>query len=48
LVVPERALNTTIVGSSSRVISVATWCILSGLPTEVPPNFITFILEQGV
>src|ERR1700744_2364286 len=43
LVVPLRALSTRIVGSASAVISWLTWRILSGLPTEVPPNFITFI-----
>jgi hypothetical protein len=43
LVVPLSALNTTITGSSPFVTSSATWNILSGLPTEVPPNFITFI-----
>src|SRR5690349_14556078 len=43
LVVPLSALSTTILGSSSRRINCATCCILSGFPTEVPPNFITFI-----
>src|SRR5580658_10301171 len=38
-VVPLSALSTTIFGSLSAVISWATWRILSGLPTEVPPNF---------
>src|SRR5580658_5905729 len=39
LVVPLRALSTTIFGSVSAVINWLTWCIRSGLPTEVPPNF---------
>src|SRR5580658_5052766 len=43
LVVPLRALSTTIFGSASAVISWLTWYILSGFPTEVPPNFMTFI-----
>ena len=43
LVVPLSADNTTILDSSSLVIKVATSCILSGLPTLVPPNFIIFI-----
>src|SRR5450755_3509638 len=43
LVVPLRALKTTIFFSGSAVMSFATSCIRSGFPTEVPPNFITFI-----
>src|SRR6185437_10863870 len=43
LVVPLRALRTTIFGSVSAVMSWLTWCILSGFPTEVPPNFMIFI-----
>jgi hypothetical protein len=42
-VVPDTALSTTIFGSASEVINLATSCIRSGLPTEVPPNFIIFI-----
>jgi hypothetical protein len=45
-VVPLNALNTTIVGSSVLVINPATWFIRSGLPTDVPPNFITFIYKN--
>src|SRR5436190_22166084 len=43
LVVPLSALKTTILGSWSFVINCATWCMRSGFPTDVPPNFITFI-----
>jgi hypothetical protein len=43
LVVPDSADNTTILGSVSLVIKSFTWCIRSGFPTEVPPNFIIFI-----
>src|SRR5690554_7879694 len=43
LVVPESADNTTIFLSLSFVIRLFTCCILSGLPTEVPPNFMIFI-----
>src|ERR1700730_1024909 len=42
-VVPLRALKTTIFFSGSPVMSFATSCIHSGLPTDVPPNFITFM-----
>ena len=35
--------STTNVGSPDRVMSFATSFMRSGLPTEVPPNFITFI-----
>jgi hypothetical protein len=42
LVVPPRALSTTMVRTDlSAVINWLTWRIRSGLPTEVPPNFIT-------
>ena len=44
LVVPLRALNTTMVGSSLCITRSPTCCIFSGLPMQVPPNFITFIL----
>src|SRR4026207_304434 len=42
-VVPDKADKTTITGSVSLVTSVTIWCMRSGLPTLVPPNFITFI-----
>src|SRR5215471_1024157 len=48
LVVPDNALSTTIFGSLSAVINFATSCIRSGFPTEVPPNFITFIVQFSV
>jgi hypothetical protein len=45
LVVPDMADNTTITGSLPPLTSSATDRILSGVPTEVPPNFITFIIR---
>jgi hypothetical protein len=44
LVVPDTAERITIF-LSPQVISLATACILSGLPTDVPPNFRTFIYD---
>jgi hypothetical protein len=38
-------IRTTILDSASAVINLATSNILSGLPTEVPPNFIIFIRQ---
>ena len=45
LVVPDMADKTTILGWLSEEIKFATPWILSALPTEVPPNFNTFILD---
>jgi hypothetical protein len=36
--------STTKVGSPDSVMSEATFFMRSGEPTEVPPNFITFIM----
>ena len=43
LVVPLIADSTTNVGSPDAVTNEATFFIRSGVPTDVPPNFITFI-----
>ena len=44
LLVPDIAERTTNVGSPDFVINFATLFMRSGEPTEVPPNFITFII----
>src|SRR4030095_227704 len=46
LVVPDNAERTTIVGSACEVTSDTIWCIRSGLPTDVPPNFMIFIISS--
>src|SRR4030095_2315091 len=46
LVVPDNAESTTIVGSFCDVTSDTIWCIRSGLPTDVPPNFMIFIISS--
>ena len=45
-VTPFSAETTTITGSCSFSTMLFTNCRLSGLPTEVPPNFITFIVYE--
>src|ERR1051326_3344723 len=45
-VVPDNADSTMMVGSFWEVTSDTIWCILSGVPTEVPPNFMIFIRRK--
>ena len=45
-VVTDKADITTILGSLSLVMIYATACMRSGLPTEAPPNFSTYITQK--